>query len=345
MSNQVIDLRSDTVTKPTSAMYKAMQNAILGDDVLDGDPTVQDLETFAAQKVGMEAALFVPSGCMGNQIALASHCQRGDSILLEEEAHILYYEAGSASIIAGVTLCSLPSNDGIIDPLEIKKKIIPKSIHTPGTTLLCLENTHNRKGGTIIPPETMENYSAIAKKYGLKMHLDGARIFHAAVALEVDVKKFTQHVDSIMFCLSKGLGSPAGSMLCGTHEFIETCKLWRKRLGGGMRQIGILAACGIVSLNQNIERLTKDHQKAKKLSHALQDLPGIQVDHKNVQTNMVMIHTKQTAEIWVEKLKQAGILMLAFRPHTLRAVFHYDISDEELHQAIEVFKNVAAKLI
>ena len=194
-------------------------------------------------------------------------------------------------------------------------------------------------------PPIMKEYANIAKQQELKIHLDGARIFHAAIALKIDVKTLTQHVDSIMFCLSKGLGSPSGSMLCGTHEFIEDAKIWRKRLGGGMRQAGILAACGIVSLHQNIERLGEDHQKAKNFSRALQNFPGIQINEDQVQTNIVMIHTKQPADLWVETLKQSGVLLFAFGSHTLRAVFHYDISEDALLKSIQIFEQVASNLL
>ena len=238
-------------------------------------------------------------------------------------------------------LRGIPSQDGIMDAKEIEKRIIPKSIHTPGTTLLCLENTHNRAGGTITPLQKMNEAAELAKNYDLKIHLDGARVFNAAIALGVDVREMTSNVDSVMFCLSKGLGSPVGSILCGTRAFIEKARLWRKRLGGGMRQSGILAACGIVSLTQNIERLAIDHEHTKQFANSLQGYKEIHIDVEKVQTNIVMIHTKQSATKWGAALSSQGIKILAFGPNTLRAVFHYDVTQEMVETAIQVFQKLA----
>src|SRR5471030_2880547 len=258
-SRNFVDLRSDTVTRPTPVMFEAMHAAPLGDDVLGDDPTVIELEELAARMTGKEAALFVPSGTMGNQIALASHCDPGDAIIIEEEAHIIYYEVGGPALLAGVVTFTLPSTRGVMDPSNVERHILKRDLHTPGTTLLCLENTHNRGGGSIIPIEIMRQYREIAEPRGVKIHLDGARVFNAAVALGVPVSHITEHVDSVNFCLSKGLRSPIGSLLCGSNEMIAKGRIWRKRLGGGMRQAGILAACGIVSLTQMVDRLADDH--------------------------------------------------------------------------------------
>jgi len=210
-----------------------MQNAPLGDDVLGDDPTVIQLEELAAKMTGKQSALFVPSGTMGNQLALASHCDRGDAIIIEEQAHIIYYEVGAPALLAGVVTFTLPSTRGVMDPGNVERHILRRDLHTPGTSLICLENTHNRGGGSIIPIETMRDYRQIADTHGVKIHLDGARVFNAAVALGVPVIDITEHVDSVNFCLSKGLRSPIGSLLCGTTEMIDKARIWRKRLGGG----------------------------------------------------------------------------------------------------------------
>jgi threonine aldolase len=324
-------------------MYDAILAAPLGDDVLGDDPSVQELERLAAEKVGKESALFVPSGTMGNQIALASHCKPGDAILIDEEAHILYYEVGAPALIAGVVSWTLPSINGVMNPSDVKRRILKANLHTPGTTLLCLENTHNRAGGAIIPIETMRQYRQIADEAGIAVHLDGARVFNAAVGLGVDVKEITQHVDSVNFCLSKGLRSPIGSLLCGSTELIDRARIWRKRLGGGMRQAGILAACGIVSLTSNIDRLAEDHARGKRLATAIQGLPGLNVDLATVQTNMVLVNTALPAAQWQEMLAELGILCFPVAANRLRLVFHADISDEHTDRAIAAFRSLSSK--
>lgn len=336
----IVDLRSDTVTRPSDEMYEAMRNAPLGDDVLGDDPTVIELERLGAKMVGKEAALFVPSGTMGNQIALACHCTRGDAILIEEEAHILYYEVGAPAILAGVVSWTLPSNRGAIDPVTVAKHALKASLHTPGTTLLCLENTHNRAGGTIIPLDMMRAYREVADRTGLNIHLDGARVFNASVGLGVPVSEITQYVDSVNFCLSKGLSSPIGSLLCGSREFIEKGRVWRKRLGGGMRQAGILAACGIVSLTQNVDRLADDHRRAKELGSAIGEIPGMSVDLSTVETNMVLVQTTAPSEFVQAALRARNIWCLPTGPNTLRLVLHADIDDAKVERSIEAFRFV-----
>ncbi len=294
-----VDLRSDTVTRPTPEMYEAMANAKLGDDVLGDDPTVTELEALAAKMTGKEAGLFVPSGTMGNQIALASHCNRGDAIIVEEEAHILYYEVGASALLAGVVSWTLPSVRGAMDPEQIERRIRKADLHTPGTSLICLENTHNRAGGAIVPIDAMREYRAVADRHEIKIHLDGARVFNASVALGVPVGYITEHVDSVNFCLSKGLRSPIGSVLCGTQELIDKGRIWRKRLGGGMRQAGILAACGIVSLTQMVDRLADDHARAKRLALGLTNVSRNQRRPcDSVETNMVLVNTDAPAGDW-----------------------------------------------
>jgi threonine aldolase len=336
-----VDLRSDTVSRPTPAMYEAMCSAPLGDDVLGDEPTVAELEALAAEMLGKEAAVFVPSGTMGNQIALASHCERGDAILIEEEAHILFYECAAPAIIGNVVTWTLPSEMGIMDPDNVERHVVKRSLHSPGTTLLCLENTHNRAGGTIIPLELMRAYSEIAERNGLRVHLDGARIFNASVGLGVDVREIARHVDSVSFCLSKGLGSPVGSLLCGSGSFIEKAREWRKRLGGGMRQSGILAACGVVSLQTMVDRLADDHRRARQLAEAIDQIPGMSVDWQRVQTNMVLVYTEAPAQSVIEALRQNQVLALSPGSNRIRCVFHHDITDEKLARACEGFRCAA----
>ena len=331
------------MTRPTPEMYEAIANAPLGDDVLGDDPTVIHLEELAAHMTGKEASLFVPSGTMGNQIALACHCQPGEAILIEEEAHILYYEVGAPALLAGVVSWTLPSTRGAMDPDHVERRILKANLHTPGTTLICLENTHNRAGGAIIPMDHMEAYRAKADMHGVKIHLDGARVFNAAVALGVPVQEITDKVDTVNFCLSKGLRSPIGSMLCGDAAFIEKAKIWRKRLGGGMRQSGILAACGIVSLTQMVDRLAEDHARAKRVAESIQNLPGISVDLDTVETNMVLVNTVAPAGDWQTWLQQVGLLCFPVGPNRLRLVFHGDISDDATDRAIEAFKEVSSQ--
>lgn len=341
----IVDLRSDTVTRPTPEMYEAMLNAPLGDDVLGDEPTVSKLEALAAKMTGKEAAVFVPSGTMGNQMAIATHCRPGDAILIEEEAHILYYEVGAPGAIAGVVSWTLPSRRGVMDPEVVEKHITKRNIHTPGTVLLCLENTHNRAGGTVIPLENLAEYRRVADNYGVKIHLDGARVFNAAVALGVPVAEIAQHVDTVNFCLSKGLRSPIGSLLCGPAEFIEDARYWRKRLGGGMRQAGILAACGIVSLTQMVNRLEEDHRRTRSIASALSELPGITIDWDSVQTNMLIFKVDREADRWLDSLKSQGVWAMATSKNTIRLVLHADIDDEKMQRAIDAFKSVAASAV
>lgn len=323
-------------------MYDAMRSAPLGDDVLGDEPTVQCLETLAAEMLGKEAALFVPSGTMGNQIALATHCQRGDAVVIEEEAHILYYEVGASALIAGVVSWTVPSKNGVMDPGDVEKRILKRSDHTPGTALICLENTHNRGGGAVVPLEAMTAYREIADRHGVKVHLDGARVFNAATSLDVPVREIAKYADSVTFCLSKGLRSPVGSVLCGSKPFIKEAHVWRKRLGGAMRQSGILAACGIVSLTQYVDRLRDDHRRAQELAKSISELPGLSVDMESVQSNMVLVHTMTSAEEWMDRLHAEDVWCFDVAPNRLRLVLHADVDDEGVAQAAKAFAKVAA---
>jgi threonine aldolase len=323
-------------------MYDAMRAAPLGDDVLGDEPTVTKLEQLAADMLAKEAALFVPSGTMGNQIAIASHTRPGDAILVEEEAHILYYEVGGPAMHAQVVSWTLPSKLGTIDPEVVESRILKRDLHRPGTTLLCVENTHNRAGGTIVPLTAMAAYKEVADRHELKIHLDGARVFNASVALGIPVWEIAKYADSVNFCLSKGLRSPVGSLLCGAKDFIEEARIWRKRLGGGMRQAGILAACGIVSLTEYVERLADDHRRARGMAQKLSELPGITIDWDRVQTNMVLVNTKAPAEWWVGQLQTHGILCFPVAANRVRLVFHADVDDAGVDRAAQAFAKVAS---
>jgi threonine aldolase len=340
-TQDLVDLRSDTVTRPTESMFEAMHSAPLGDDVLGDDPTVMRLEELAAEITGKDEALFVPSGTMGNQIAIASHCNPGDAILIEEEAHILYYEVGGSALIGGVVSWTLPSHNGAIDPKVVEKHVLRQSLHTPGTTLLCIENTHNRAGGTVIPIDIMARYREIATRNGMNIHLDGARVFNAATALGVPVADITKYVDSVNFCISKGLRSPVGSVLCGPAAFIREARHWRKRLGGGMRQAGILAACGLISLTKMVDRLGEDHKRARRLAEVIAALPGVGVDLETVQTNLVVVEYEKPALFWQEALRERGVLALPTSANRMRFVVHADIDDAKLQLAIDAITEIA----
>jgi threonine aldolase len=338
-----VDLRSDTVTRPTPEMFEAMRTAILGDDVLGDDPTVKELESLGAKMVGKEAAVFVPSGTMSNQIALATHCRPGDAVILEEDAHILYYEGGSPAIIASAMTWTLPSYHGAVDPADIKRRLLKRSAHNPETVLLCLENTHNRAGGAILPVDTMAAYRDLADHEGFNIHLDGARVFNAAIALNRPVTDITSQVDSVSVCLSKGLRSPVGSLLCGSRTFIEQARSWRQRLGGGMRQAGILAACGLVSLTKMVDRLADDHRRARELAEHLASLDGLTIDLTRVQTNMVMVATQGPAQAFAERLSAEGVHFFAVGERRVRLVIHADIDDAKLAHAKSAFSKVASE--
>ncbi len=340
----MIDLRSDTVTRPTPAMKQAMVEAIVGDDVLGDDPTVLELEALSAKMLGMEAALFVPSGTMGNQIAIATHTRPGEAMIAEEEAHVVYYEVGAPAVFAGLITQTMPSDRGIMDPDYVEKRIMKSNLHTPGTSLLCLEDTHNRAGGSIYPLEILSRFREVSDRHGLKLHLDGARVFNAAVAQGIDISEISKHFHTVNFCLSKGLRAPIGSVLCGPAEFIERAKFWRKRMGGGMRQSGILAACGLVALRENIARLAEDHARAKQLAIGLGELKGICTDPERTETNIVLVYTEASASVWQDKLAEKGVACFAVASNRLRLVTHGDFNDAQLASTIEAFAAVSSEL-
>ena len=342
----MIDLRSDTFTQPTQSMRDAMATAEVGDDVFQEDPTVQKLEILAAEKTAKEASVFVPSGTMGNLISVLSHCSRGDEILLGDRSHISLYEVGGVSALGGVHPRTLPNNEDGTIPIELLEKGIRHlDIHSPPTRLICLENTHNFCQGSPLSPEYMGTVQDLAKKYGLKIHLDGARIFNAAVALKIPVSKLTEKVDSVMFCLSKGLSAPVGSLVCGSSDFIEKARKIRKMVGGGMRQAGHLAAPGIISLNDLVNRLEKDHENTRYLAKNISQIQGIQVDESKIKTNILFFKLKGfDGNKFLEKLeeKQIKILLTNNAEGIFRAVLHREISKEQVETVINTFKSILA---
>lgn len=326
-----IDLRSDTVTQPTEAMREAMARSVVGDDVFGDDPTVRELEERAAFLLGKDAALFLPSGTMANLTALLAHTTPGQEVLLGRQSHIYRYEVGGLSRIAGLLPALFGDEDGMPDPDEVRRLLRPANIHFPPSALLCLENTHNLAGGVVLPPQRLAALADVARQAGLAVHLDGARLFNAAVALGVDARAWTGHVDSVMISLSKGLSAPVGSVLAGGREFIERARKARKLLGGGMRQAGVIAAAGIVALDTMVQRLADDHAVAAELARALSGIDGLSVDGERVQTNMVFVTLAQgEAPAFVARLAERGVLAVAMGPRQVRFVTHRHVSLEHV---------------
>lgn len=341
-----VDLRSDTVTLPTPAMREAMYGAELGDDVFGEDPTVNELEALAAEQTGMEAALFVASGTMGNLVSILTHCQRGDEVIMGDRAHTFLYEVGAAAAFGGIQVHIVPNQpDGMLEPSDVAAAVRGDNIHFPPTRLVCLENTHNRCGGCALSPVQMDSICSVARDKGLSVHLDGARIFNAAVGLGVDVKELTKNVDSVMFCLSKGLSAPVGSLVAGSEEFIRRARKNRKRVGGGMRQVGVLAAAGIVALREMLDRLAEDHENARLLAEGLNEMEGLDVDLQYVQTNIVIFSVVadriSPAELSAGLAKE-GVRLLPIDDHRLRAVTHYGIERQDIELSLDAFRRVMA---
>ena len=340
----VINLRSDTQTLPTEEMLEKTRCTPLGDDVFGEDPTVNKLEEMSAERLGKEAALFVASGTMGNLCALMSHTRPGDEVILEAESHTYYYEVGGLSTLAGLSPRLVRGEHGIMTVDMIKEVIRPDDIHFPPATLLCIENTHNRGGGTVYSVSLMDEIARFAHENGFKVHIDGARIFNAAVALGVEVKELIKNSDSVMFCLSKGLSAPVGSMLVGSKVFIERARKARKMLGGGMRQAGIIAAAGIVALEKMVDRLAEDHDNARYIAEDLVKVRGLGIDLNTVQSNMVycdISKLKVSAIQLAELLKEKGILVSAVPPYKVRLVTNRHISKDDAKKAVEIIKEVA----
>jgi len=346
-SSKIIDLRSDTVTLPTEEMLEAIKSAELGDDVFEEDPTVNRLQEMAAKKMWKEAALLVPSGTMANLVSVMSNTRRGDSAILEAESHIYWHEVGGISSIAGILPLPVKGDMGVMKPEDVEVAIILSDIHSAETTLVCIENTHNRAGGTIVTPKNIQALSKVVRDYGLSLYMDGARIFNAAVALKTDVRDFTRHVDNLMFCLSKGLSCPIGSIIVGTEEFIEKARKIRKMLGGGMRQAGVIAAPGIIALEKMISRLEEDHKNARVLAEGLAMIDGIKINLRSVQTNIVLFDISGLsidAEKFIEILRKHNVLALEFGRTKIRMVTHRGIEREDVEAVLTVIEDVVKRL-
>ena len=340
---KTIDLRSDTVTKPTSAMRQAMFEAEVGDDVYGEDPTVNRLEAMAAERMGMEAALFVVSGTMGNLVAMLAHCGRGDEVILGDLSHTFLFEQGGMASLGGIVPHTVPNEpDGTLRLDDVEAAIRADNVHFPRSRLVCLENTHNVCNGTPLLPEYVDEVAELAHAHGLRVHVDGARIFNAAAALGVDASELVRSVDSVQFCLSKGLSAPVGSMVCGDAAFIAQTRRARKVLGGGMRQAGVVAAAGIVALEQMVDRLNEDHAQARRLAEGLDEIDGIEV--APLFSNILYFRVTDAIDKSVDEIERAlaerGVLMLGREQGRFRAVTHYWITDEDIERTIEVMAEV-----
>ncbi|WP_141325220.1 low-specificity L-threonine aldolase [Myxococcus sp. AB025B] len=330
-----IDFRSDTVTKPTAAMRRAIAEAEVGDDVYGEDPTVLRLEAKVAERLGLEAALFVPSGTQANQLAIGAHCRQGDEVLTEAGSHILHYEGGAVAALWGVQPQPLPGEWGVLTPEVVAAAVREDNIHNPRTRLLSLENTHNRGGGAVWSVERFAQVVKVARDAGLAVHLDGARLFNAEVAAGVPASSWARLTDTTAVCFSKGLGAPVGSALVGRADLIREARRLRKRLGGGMRQAGILAAAALYALEHHVERLAEDHANARRLATGLAEVPGVKVDVKRVETNMVFAEFVRPAREMVPLLRTQGVLTNpAGGPHTVRLVTHLDVSSADIDEAV-----------
>ena len=342
--HDVVDLRSDTLTVPTQAMREAMARAEVGDDVWEEDPTVRRLEEMAARRTGKETALFVSSGTQGNLVSVLAQTRPGQELVLDADSHIFNYEGAGAAVFGGVQTLPVKTQRGFLTPEQVREHIRPNNIHIPMTGLVCLENTHNRHGGTCCTPEEIEAVAAAAHAAGVPVHLDGARIFNAAVALNRPVGEFARPVDSITFCLSKGLGAPVGSLVCGSRELVTRARRVRKMLGGGMRQVGVLAAAGIVALETMVDRLALDHANCRRLAEGISRLPHVRLDLATVQTNIVIFRVDKdggAAELVTGclarkvKIHQTG-------PATIRCVTHKDVDADDIERALEAFGEITA---
>lgn len=343
MPDAIIDLRSDTVTRPTLAMRAAMNAAEVGDDVFGEDPTVNRLEATVAERLGKEAALFVPSGTMSNQIAVKTHTRPGDELLCDANCHIYCYEAGGPAVLSGVTCRTIDGDFGILDLSQLEGEIKPDDQHCVRTRLVCLENTHNRGGGRIYPIEKIEAIGQWAHRHGLAMHLDGARLWNAVVATGVPAREWARHFDTVSVCFSKGLGAPVGSALAGPRELIQRARRVRKLFGGGMRQAGVLAAAALYALDHHVERLAEDHRNAQIIAQAIADTPGLRLAPPEVDTNLIWVNVSPelgTVKDVAARLKQQGVLVHASGVR-LRACTHLDVSRAQAERAAEAFRVLA----
>ncbi len=338
-----IDLRSDTVTHPTPEMREAMYRAELGDDVYGEDPTVNRLEDLAAEMLGKEASVFVASGTQGNAVALLTHCGRGDEAIMGNQAHTYLSEVGGSAAMGGIHPRPIPTLRGMLPLDEVEAAIRPQNVHYPTTRLICVENTHNGSGGCVLNQEQMASIKALADRHGIRVHLDGARVFNAATYLKCDVRELTQYADSVQFCLSKGLSAPVGSMLCGTKQFVLEARRMRKMLGGGTRQAGVLAAAGIIALEKMVDRLQEDHDNARVLAEGMAQIDGVELDLTTVQTNIIRFSVRpdrMTAAELSAALGREGIKANATGKQSLRMVTHYGISREDVLETVAAMQRI-----
>ena len=337
-----IDFRSDTVAMPSPEMRKAMVEAPLGDDVFGDDPTTNRLMEVAAGRMGKEAATFVPSGTMGNLIGIAVNARRGEELIADADSHAFYYETAGAAAVCGVQIRPVATEAGVMSPRQVAEAVRPRDDpHQPISAAVTFENTHNRHGGVAWPLEALRAASDAAHAHGLRVHLDGARIFNAAVALGVPAADIAAGADTVTFCLSKGLACPVGSIFCGSAEDVEEAKRWRKRLGGGMRQVGVLAAAGLIALDQMVDRLAEDHANARTLAEGLSELPGVRCDLSRVQTNLVYFDVEtMPAPGFLDECAKRGVISEPTGPHTVRFVTHYGIDAEDIQTALKVCEEV-----
>jgi threonine aldolase len=343
MMKNLIDLRSDTVTRPTPDMRKAMAEAEVGDDVFGEDPTVNALQEKVAHLLGKEASLFVPSGTMANQLSIKSHTQPGDEVIIELSSHPYNFEGGAGAALSGIQFQCPKGVRGILDASQIEEAIRPDDHHFPVTRLVCLENTHNRGGGSIYPIEKISEIYRLAKAKGLLLHLDGARLWNASVATGIKPEEYAQWADSVSVCLSKGLGAPIGSLVAGSKSFIDRVHRFRKMFGGGMRQAGIIAAAGIYALDHHLERLKEDHQNARRLAVGIKEFKGVSIDPKHVETNIVIFDVSNTGMTGAqvgEAMKKEGVLIHPFSKTQIRLVTHLDITSEDIETALKAFEKI-----
>jgi threonine aldolase len=349
--HDIVDLRSDTMTLPTPEMREAMARAEVGDDVWGEDPTVQRLEATAAARLGKEAGLLVTSGTMGNLVSVVAHTQSGQEVMLDLDSHIYNNEVAGGTVVGHLQMRPVKTERGFLTPEQVQEALRPANIHVPPTGLVCLENTHNRHGGTCCAPAEIAAVAAVAHAAGVPVHVDGARLFNAAVALKRDPREFAAPVDSVTFCLSKGLGAPVGSVVCGSAAFVERARRVRKMVGGGMRQAGILAAAGLVALERMVDRLADDHANARTLAEALASLPSLAVDLASVQTNIVIVRmdrgdrarsTAATAEL-VSGCAARKVKVHAMGPTAIRCVTHKDVDAEDIRRAVDAFRELTAR--
>jgi threonine aldolase len=342
--SEISDFRSDTVTRPTPEMRRAMAEAVVGDDVLGDDPTVNKLEELAAATMGKEAGLYVPSGTMGNSVALKAWTRELEEVIVEARSHVYNMESTSMTLVSRVMPRPLPSRRGAMDPADVAAAVRLPSVHTPQTSLICVENTHNNWSGAVLPLENLKALRGVADRHRLRLHMDGARIFNASTASGVPVKEYASYCDSVMFCLSKGLSAPVGSMLVGPRDFIAYGRRIRKALGGGMRQVGVLAAAGLIALTEMPARLHEDHERARRLANALAGLPGIKIDPAGVETNIVIFdvdHPRLSVPAFLERMKEKGVWALSVGVG-IRMVTHKDVGDADVDRAVAAFRESLA---